>query len=169
MSNFRIVTDYTRSPELAEIGGRDVFYKTKRQAANAYRAAARFLEKNPERWTRGSLFKGYDINIKGPSTSCMVCAVGALNLAVTGDARGPLASEERSLRGSHSYKNTYQNYLLQLEETEARVLGKNIVTFNDIDARGPRDVVKALRKVAAALDHGEKMDAGANFKIQEIL
>jgi hypothetical protein len=170
--NIRIVFGSSVDDErLQALPGRKVFYKTKRQAANAYRAAARFLEKNPERWTRGTLWKGYvESNTPegiSPAPTCKVCAVGALNLANLDDPRG-LKAEEMFAGGS-STSTLFQGYLLELEGTERKVLdGRTIVVYNDNIAKGPTDVVKALRKVARALDHGAAMEAAGNFKVQEV-
>lgn len=107
-------------------------YKSKRHAANTYRAAANYLERHPERWCKGQVYTTTD------NETCRVCAVGALNIALFGKPNA----------------NIDDPYAPQIYMTESDLLGASIPQINDRVETRVTDVVRALRKVARALDHG---------------
>lgn len=111
---------------------------TKRDVADSYRKAANLFEKEPHRRITG-MFRD--------QTREKFCAVGAqchfLKQAI--DPTDPGFSHFLA------YVNVKERF------TVAGLLIENqhdLITLNDTSSVGTKDVVKALRKMASAVDHG---------------
>ncbi len=107
---------------------------SKKQAANMYRKAAKFLETH--NWAKGSLENGNSF-----------CAIGAYNKA----------------NGFKNYNGTSYKNRGRVSNLEEDVILKyfdyhgDLVDFNDAFAEDKKQVVSVMRKVARALEHGGRV------------